>query len=68
MVQTYRQEGIERFGKEFYSKNDGAPFEVIGRTLSNPTFWEFVQVGLTHFNFQSVFRNKTVKIHSRTLF
>ena len=43
MVAKYRGEGLERFGEEFYMTNSGAPVNVPGRTLNEPTFWEFAQ-------------------------
>ena len=43
MVAKYRGEGLLRFGEEFYANNLGAPVAVQGRTLNEPTFWEFVQ-------------------------
>ena len=43
MVAKYRREGLERFGEGFYESNSGAPVSVRGRTLNEPTFWEFVQ-------------------------
>lgn len=43
MVAKYRREGLERFGEGFYELNLGAPVAVRGRTLNEPTFWEFVQ-------------------------
>ena len=46
IVQKYREEGLRKFGKEFYIRNKGAPFPVPGRTIDQPTFWEFVQ-GIT---------------------
>ena len=43
MVAKYREEGLERFGEDAYITNSGAPHSVPGRTLNEPTFWEFVQ-------------------------
>ena len=43
IVEKYRQEGVLRFGENFYQKNLGAPIYVEGRTLNEPTFWEFIQ-------------------------
>ena len=43
MVARYRGEGLERFGEDVYGDNFGAPVAVKGRTLNEPTFWEFVQ-------------------------
>jgi hypothetical protein len=43
MVAKYRREGLERFGEDCYGTNLGSPFSVKGRTMNEPTFWEFVQ-------------------------
>ena len=43
MVARYRREGVERFGEDWYGANYGAPGRVEGRTLNEPTFWEFIQ-------------------------
>ena len=43
MVAKYRREGLQRFGDDWYGTYLGAPSRVEGRTLNEPTFWEFVQ-------------------------
>lgn len=43
MVEKFREEGLQKFGSDFYLRNAGAPIKVEGRTGSEPTFWEFVQ-------------------------
>jgi len=43
MVTSFRNEGMARFGLDAYRERAGAPVVVEGRSLSNPTFWEFVQ-------------------------
>ena len=43
LVSSFRDEGMKKFGFEHYQKFNGAPLEVLGRTGSEPTFWEFVQ-------------------------
>ena len=34
---------MKKFGFSHYRKFNGAPLEVLGRSGSEPTFWEFVQ-------------------------
>ena len=34
---------MSKFGVEHYKKFNGAPIDVLGRSGSEPTFWEFVQ-------------------------
>ena len=42
IVAKYRERGIKRFGREFYSKN-GSPVVNTDRAGGKyPTFWEFV--------------------------
>ena len=43
MVSSFREEGMKKFGFEHYRNFNGAPLEVLGRSGSEPTFWEFVQ-------------------------
>ena len=43
LVSSFREEGMKKFGLEHYRKFNGAPLEVLGRSGSEPTFWEFVQ-------------------------
>ena len=43
MVEKFREEGLKKFGSDFYLRNGGAPMKVEGRTGLEPTFWEFVQ-------------------------
>ena len=43
LVSSFREEGMKKFGFSHYRKFNGAPLEVLGRSGSEPTFWEFVQ-------------------------
>jgi hypothetical protein len=40
----FRKEGLQRFGKKFYSgkETNGASFPVKDRKGTEPTFWEFI--------------------------
>ena len=42
-MSSFREEGMKKFGFSHYRKFNGAPLEVLGRSGSEPTFWEFVQ-------------------------
>ena len=48
IVKKYREEGIKKFGKQFYetSGQNGSPVQISDRNGNEPTFWEFVKAVL----------------------